>query len=576
MSLKRISTSVLLSIMITMSAASLSNANEVNQSIQPSEVNQASTRGYTAPNDTKSINLNQNNVFRVDKNNDTEWCKFTVTENGYITLDIDKALFAGNVEGNLEVIIQDESGKYEYLKSRNNYTKLGNSTKNTWKIGLKPGTYYMRLYSYFSTGDSYMDLSYKVGFTKHDYFETEGYLKNINLNTKYSGIMHEDGQAYWSNDTDDYIFNVNENGHYIFNINHGLNKEYIYEIIDRYDRTVASFSSSSMNGNDGRNYSYTLKNITPGEYKLEIYSSSAIQDEYTFSLNKAKEGWVKESGAWYYYKEGVKQTDWQTIDGKEYFFDSTGKMKTGWFNDYGTWYYLSNSGAKQKGWLNLGGTWYYLSEEDGDMQTGLQYIDGHTYYFNNNGAMFNKGWKKIDGRYYYFNQGGSAKTGWIKENSNWYYLDYDGEMVKGLQYIDGKTYFFNSEGVMYSKPGWKNINGSYYYFNSNGTAKTGWYKEGSTWYYLYSDGEMATGKVKIGGASYIFSDYGKMRTGWINYYGETYYANSNGALKRGWYKEKGKWYYFHGTNNYMLTNGWWLINGIYNYFDGNGVWLGEL
>lgn len=44
MNLKRISTSVLLSIIITMIAASLSNANEVNQ---------ASTRGYTAPNDTK-------------------------------------------------------------------------------------------------------------------------------------------------------------------------------------------------------------------------------------------------------------------------------------------------------------------------------------------------------------------------------------------------------------------------------------------------------------------------------------------------------------------------------------------
>ena len=94
---------------------------------------------------------------------------------------------------------------------------------------------------------------------------------------------------------------------------------------------------------------------------------------YTFSIDKAKDGWIQEDGSWYYYKEGVKQTDWQTIDGKDYFFDSTGKMKTGWFNDYGTWYYLSSNGVKQKGWLNLGGTWYYLSEEDGGMQTGLQY-----------------------------------------------------------------------------------------------------------------------------------------------------------------------------------------------------------
>ena len=571
MNLKRISTSVLLAVIISMSAGNLSNANEVNQSSQPNQVNQASTRGYTAPSDTKSINLNQNNVFRVDKNHKTEWCKFKVTENGYITLDVDKALFAGNQEGNVDVIMQDESGNHVYLESDNDYTKLGDSTKNTWKIGLKPGEYYMRLNANFSTGETYMDLSYKVRFTKDNNFETEGYLRTINLNTKYSVIMNEDGKAYWSNDTDDYVFNVSGKGHYIFNINHGLNKEYNYEVTDRYDRTVASFDSIDMNGNDGRNYSYTLKNLTPGEYKLKIYSYYAIQDEYTFSIDKAKDGWIQEDGSWYYYKEGVKQTDWQTIDGKDYFFDSTGKMKTGWFNDYGTWYYLSSNGVKQKGWLNLGGTWYYLSEEDGGMQTGLQYIDGHTYYFYDNGVMFNKGWKKIDGTYYYFNQSGSAKTGWLKEGNNWYYLDYDGSMVKGLQYIDGKTYFFNSGGVMYNKPGWKNINGSYYYFNSNGTAKTGWYKEGSTWYYLYSDGEMATGKVQIGGASYIFSDYGKMRTGWINYYGSTYYANSNGTLKRGWYKEKGKWYYFHDSYNYMLTGGWY-INGIYNYFNENGVW----
>lgn len=567
MNLKRISTSVLLAVIISMSAGNLSNANEVSQ---VSQQNQTITRGYTAPSDTKTINLNQNNVFRVDKNNKTQWCKFTVTENGYITLDVDKALFAGNQEGDLDIIIQDESGKYVYLQSDNDYTKWESSTQNTWKIGLKPGVYYMRLYAGFSTGENYMDLSYKVGFIKHNNFETEGYWRNINLNTKYSGIMKENGNDYYS-DTDHYIFNVSENGHYIFNINHGLNKNYTYQVKDRYDRTVANFYSSSMNSIDGRNYSYTLKNLTPGEYKLTIYSYYAIQDEYTFSVDKAKDGWVQESGAWYYYKEGVKQTDWQTIDGKEYFFDSTGKMKTGWFNDYGTWYYLSSSGIKQKGWLNLGGTWYYLSEENGSMQTGWQTINGQKYYFYDNGVMFNNGWKKIDGTYYYFNQSGSVKKGWLKEGNNWYYLNYNGEMVTGLQYIDGKTYFFNSGGVMYSKSGWKNINGSYYYFNSNGTAKTGWYKEGSTWYYLYSDGEMATGKVKIGGASYIFSDYGKMRTGWIQYGGDWYYANSNGTLKRGWYTEKGKWYCFHYTNNYMLTGGWY-VDGIYNYFNENGVW----
>ena len=29
-------------------------------------------------------------------------------------------------------------------------------------------------------------------------------------------------------------------------------------------------------------------------------------------------GWVKESGTWYFYKDGAKQTGWQTWDGKRY------------------------------------------------------------------------------------------------------------------------------------------------------------------------------------------------------------------------------------------------------------------
>lgn len=52
----------------------------------------------------------------------------------------------------------------------------------------------MILEAKFSTGDSYMDLSYKAEFTRHDYFEAERYMNNINLNTKCSGFMRENGK----------------------------------------------------------------------------------------------------------------------------------------------------------------------------------------------------------------------------------------------------------------------------------------------------------------------------------------------------------------------------------------------
>ena len=35
-----------------------------------------------------------------------------------------------------------------------------------------------------------------------------------------------------------------------------------------------------------------------------------------------KTGWTQESGTWYFYKDGVKQTGWQTWDGKKYYLNA--------------------------------------------------------------------------------------------------------------------------------------------------------------------------------------------------------------------------------------------------------------
>ena len=44
-------------------------------------------------------------------------------------------------------------------------------------------------------------------------------------------------------------------------------------------------------------------------------------------------GWVKESGNWYFYKDGTKQTGWQTWDGKRYYLNADGTMKANeWMN----------------------------------------------------------------------------------------------------------------------------------------------------------------------------------------------------------------------------------------------------
>ncbi len=108
--------------------------------------------------------------------------------------------------------------------------------------------------------------------------------------------------------------------------------------------------------------------------------------------------WVEDSDGWY------PQSQWQRIDGAEYYFKADGYMASGeycngyWFNDDGTWdetYYLSwKSNATgwwvedksgwwpSASWLKIDGFWYYF-DGSGYMVTS-QYVDG--YWLGADGA----------------------------------------------------------------------------------------------------------------------------------------------------------------------------------------------
>jgi len=136
-------------------------------------------------------------------------------------------------------------------------------------------------------------------------------------------------------------------------------------------------------------------------------------------------GWVSESGKWYYYQGGVKVTGWQKISGVYYYFDGNGVMQTGWLKSGNTWYYLNSSGAMATGWAQVSGKWYY---------------------FAGSGAMLT-GWQKINNVWYYFQSGGAMQTGWLNLNGTWYYFQSSGAMVTGSLKIGAKTYDFNSSGA---------------------------------------------------------------------------------------------------------------------------------
>ena len=164
-----------------------------------------------------------------------------------------------------------------------------------------------------------------------------------------------------------------------------------------------------------------------------------------------KEGWLKENGKWYFYKDDAAQTGWLKIDGKWYYFDASGVMQKGWQKIGGKWYYLNPGGDMVTGWKKISGEWYYFNS-GGVMQTGWQEIGGKTYYLKPSGAMAANEWCKG----WWLNKNGTwtypYKASWKKDSKGWYYQDTSGWYAKNTtQIIDDKSYTFDSKGYWVQK-----------------------------------------------------------------------------------------------------------------------------
>lgn len=171
-----------------------------------------------------------------------------------------------------------------------------------------------------------------------------------------------------------------------------------------------------------------------------------------------KTGWTQESGTWYFYKDGVKQTGWQTWDGKKYYLNADGTMKANeWMidTDGSVYYFRSWGGAylnckaringrsytfgadsKVQGsqWVVKGGKWYLV--KDGKIATGWQTWDGNKYYMNSDGSMRSNEWRLDDtGKIRYLcSWGGAYKNRSAKINGRSYTFDGNAN-VTNMQWI---------------------------------------------------------------------------------------------------------------------------------------------
>lgn len=123
---------------------------------------------------------------------------------------------------------------------------------------------------------------------------------------------------------------------------------------------------------DGRKW-FTLK-----WYKLSTALGCMRWKGWITAVN----GWKKEYGNWYLYKDNKKLTGWQ---------------KAGW-SEGESWFYFNKEGIMQTGWQYLGWDggkkkdWFYFDKKSGAMLTGLRTLPDkggeHTYYLDpQTGAM---------------------------------------------------------------------------------------------------------------------------------------------------------------------------------------------
>lgn len=333
-----------------------------------------------------------------------------------------------------------------------------------------------------------------------------------------------------------------------------------------------------------------------------------------------KTGWVKESGKWYFYKDGVKATGWQEWDEKLYYLNADGTMKANeWMIDAdGSIYYFRSWGGAYKNcnavingrsytfgadskmqgsqWIVKGGNWYLA--KDGKIATGWQEWQGSKYYLNSDGTMRSNEWRlddtgkirylcswggayknrsaKINGRSYTFNNNADVtNTQWIAMDGTWK-LAKDGRIATGWQTWDKNLYYLNSDGSMKANEAFTD-GGKLYFFRSWGDAyKNCWYTSGGKKYYLHDNSAAYQNEwLKADGKWYYFQSDSTMATDtWI----DNYYVDASGVWIPNKEKPTDKWitsgnrkWYRHADGSYT-KNDWELINGKYYRFDKDG-WM---
>ncbi|WP_283680572.1 hypothetical protein [Clostridium perfringens] len=312
---------------------------------------------------------------------------------------------------------------------------------------------------------------------------------------------------------------------------------------------------------------------------------------YVENGGKAKLGWNRINGTWYYFDSDAKMVtaptrifDKESSKDKIYFFDKNGAYRkySGWYeykpvNGEPCWYYFGEDGLAKTSWQTINGNKYYFNSDgvmakgvstifENEVEGGTYSVELPTYLFSESGALVtNEGWHKItlynEEKWCYTDNTGLCKKGLAKINNKYYYFGSDCLMETGVFSVSGLNgereviCFFDNSGVLNTSKGWHKCKDKY--------------NKLETWCYIDENGNLAEGFKEIDGKQYYFRE-GAMSTGFVRIDEDEYYFDESGAMAKGWSQDKDGKYYYTDSNG-ILQKGWQRINGAWYYFDKCGV-----
>lgn len=178
-----------------------------------------------------------------------------------------------------------------------------------------------------------------------------------------------------------------------------------------------------------------------------LWTTSGHYIAFTAYKHENGKDWLymKDSGArchdgWYSYQNSMA--------GRIQFLWTAELPKNGWIREKGLWYYYKNGKPVKNNWAqDSNNLWYWLGA-DGTMVTSLWVKWSNKWYWlKSNGSMAAEEWIRWKGAWYWLKKDGSmASNEWLQYKNDWYWLKADGSMATGTLQINGKTHIFDKSG----------------------------------------------------------------------------------------------------------------------------------